>query len=97
MGGRGNFGSRNTGSTSQSNLLKTVQDYVTHNLNNSYRTSIVTDAEIVGEVDKDGMANVKVSYEDHVTIAVGYDQETGQMEYERDTEYHTNTFRMKVR
>lgn len=92
MGGRGNSGSRNTDST----LLKTVQDWVTHHLTNGVRTSIVTDAEIISKVDKNGEADVRVSYEDSVRVLVGYDSETNQAQYDYETEYHTNTFRLKV-
>lgn len=97
MGGRSLNGGKNIGNRSQTNLLKTVQDFVTYNLNNGFRTSKVTNAEIIGDIDANGMANVKVSHEDHIRILLGYDPETGREEVEYDTEYHTSTLRIKVR
>lgn len=93
MGGRGNTGSRSTGNNT---VLKAAQDYVSNHLSSGEQFAKATNAKIVGEVDETGMADVKVEYETRVRVAVGYDPELQRMEYEDDTEYHTDTFRMKV-
>lgn len=94
MGGRGNAGTRNTGNDT---VLKAAQSYVQNHLRSGNQFATATKAEIVGKVDENGMADVRVEYETRVRVAIGYDAELQRMEYEDDTEYHTDTFRMRVR
>lgn len=99
MGGRSSSGNRNTGSNSVSDkqVFKIAQDWVSHNLSVGEQFAKATNAEIVSDIDENGRANVKIDYETRVRVVVGYDAETQRMEYEEDTEYRTDTVRLKVR
>lgn len=96
MGGRG-AGSNMGGGVSQSQLNSAVQDYLTHNITSGTQTASLDKATIVSDVDSNGYADVKVDYSTSVRVATGYDTETNRMEYDYETEYRSDTFRIKVR
>ena len=97
MGATGNSGARNSRTVENSEVLQRAQDYVSHRLGTNEYSAKVISAEVVSEIDRDGIADVKVEYEVGVRIPIGIDPETGRMEIETDTEYRTGTFAMKVR
>ena len=72
-------------------------DYVEHHLGSGETYARVLSAEQISDIDKNGMADVRVEYSVDVRYPVGMDLETGLTEYESDREYRTNTFRIKIR
>lgn len=102
MGGRGSSGGKSSGGAggsrvTSSDVTRAAEDFLKHNMSIGTQSVSLENASIVGGVGEDGYANVKMEYSTRVQVAVGYDAELRQMEYETETEYHTDTFRIKVK
>lgn len=101
MGGRGTGfkqgGAGGGGKISQAALKSAAQDYVAHHLRAGETYASVDSAEIVGPISEDGYADVEVRYHTDVQIYLGNDPETGVPEYEYDSEYSRDVYRLKVR
>lgn len=101
FGGRGASGGRggnsNAGGVSSTQLNNAAQDYLTHNVTSGTQNASLDKATIISDIDENGYANVKMDYTVRVRVATDYDVETGQMLYDTETEYKSDTFRIKVR
>ena len=72
MGGRSTGGARNSaGSLSKAEVLKIADNYLTYNMQTGTQSTKATAAEIVSDIDENGMANVKIEYETRNKVMVG--------------------------
>lgn len=85
------------GKIDQSKVTAAAKDYVTHHLYGSEEYATVDEAKVISLVDKDGYADVEVKYHTSIRIDLGVDPETGEHEYESDTEYRKSTYRLKIK
>lgn len=85
------------GGVSQSDVDKAAREFLTYNLTNGSQYAKFESAKIVSDIGDDGRAAVEIKYETQNRVLVGFDTETGTEEWDTESSYHTNTFKIKVR
>lgn len=111
-GGKGSGGSRGGGRAGGSvdDKVRSSKDYVgdrsvEKQINEQLRYSLgsgeqyadVESFKIVSNPGNGQTGDVEAEYSVSMKIPVGYDYETGQTEYEYDTEYRRGTFQVKLK
>lgn len=111
-GGKGSGGSRGGGRAGGSvdDKIRSSEDYVgdrsvEKQINEQLRYSLgsgeqyadVESFKIVSNPGNGQTGDVEAEYSVSMKIPVGYDYETGQTEYEYDTEYRRGTFQVKLK
>ena len=111
-GGKGSGGSRGGGRAGGSvdDKVRSSKDYVgdrsvENQINEQLRYSLggneeyadVESFKIVSNPGNGNTGDVEAEYRVSMKIPVGYDYETGQTEYEYDTEYRRGTFQVKLK
>ena len=110
MGGRGNTGTRSTGTRPYSSFSDIEQmeirdrakyeaySYQRDHLLAGSETSVSNvQVEKIGDIDKDGMADVVYSYDVHVRFSEGWDAELNREIIGHDIESRRDTRRLKIR
>lgn len=111
-GGKGSGGSRGGGRAGGSvdDKVRSSEDYVgdrsvekqineqlRYNLGSGEQYADVESFKIVSNPGNGQTGDVEAEYSVSMKIPVGYDYETGQTEYEYDTEYRRGTFQVKLK
>lgn len=81
----------------QSAVESQIEDELNHNLGDGEEYAQVDSFKIVSNPGDGDFGDVEAEYHVNVRIELGRNPETGDMEYEYDTEYRKDTFQVKLK
>ncbi len=81
----------------QQEVENQIDDYIRYNLGDGETSAGVDSFRIISNPGDGEFGDVEAQYHVNVRIPIGYDDETGRMEYETDTEYRSETFQVRLR
>ena len=81
----------------QSAVESQIEDELNHNLGAGEEYAQVDSFKIVSNPGDGDFGDVEAEYHVNTRTPIGRDPETGDMEYEYDTEYRKDTFQVKLK